>query len=253
MTRFLAAACATALLLGCSGKSESNDGGKGASAGTAGAGGGTAGSGQGGTATAGAGASAGRAGDGGSGSGNGGTSGAASGSGGKAGGSAGSGGSGNAGGGGREGSNGGAGAGGTSGAAAGGAGRGGSDAGAAGESGTYCGGMLGVGCPPLEYCDFGGFCALADATGVCTTQPVGACSADRVCGCDGKVYANDCRAHSAGVDTTDSGLCTKFSSGGEGQACVTDDDCTGELKCCSSPVGVVSCTTPMGSGCPLTP
>jgi hypothetical protein len=249
MTRFLAVACAAAVLLGCSGKSEGN-GGKGAGAGTAGDGG-TANA-QGGTATAGSGALAGRNAAGGSGGGgaSSGSAGKGSGSGGTGGGSAGGAGSANGGASGRAGGSGGVGA-----SGAGGGGRGGSDedaAGAAGASGMRCGGMEGITCASSEYCDFNGSCTLGDAEGVCRSTGTETCSAERVCGCDGKIYTNDCRAHSAGVDVTSSSHCVT-GNGAQGAPCVLDDDCTGDLKCCSSPIGIVSCTPAMGNGCPLTP
>jgi len=46
---------------------------------------------------------------------------------------------------------------------------------------------------------------------------------------------------------------TSPGNGEQGDACVVDDDCSGGLKCCGSPIGVVSCTEPAGGGCPLTP
>jgi len=96
-------------------------------------------------------------------------------------------------------------------------------------------------------------CGATDETGHCTTQPGGiACVQGYVCGCDGKVYSNLCMAHLSGVDTWAGNECVP-GDGMAGDACLVDDDCSGGLKCCSSPIQVISCTAPMGTGCPLTP
>jgi hypothetical protein len=129
------------------------------------------------------------------------------------------------------------------------------EAGAAGNDGKVCGGISGAVCDLGQYCKYdAGTCGGAsDATGTCTTQPGGiACVLGYVCGCDGKVYANLCAAHASGVDTWSGNQCVP-GDGSAGDACLTDDDCSSGLKCCSSPIQVISCSTPMGSGCPLTP
>jgi hypothetical protein len=137
--------------------------------------------------------------------------------------------------------------------AAGGSGAGAS--GAAGESSVgTCAGRTGAECPSGQYCKYeSGMCGSADETGTCTIQPGGiACVQAYVCGCDGKVYSNLCMAHLNGVDIWSGDQCVP-GDGTAGDACLVDDDCSSGLKCCSSPIQVISCTTPMGTGCPLTP
>jgi hypothetical protein len=123
-----------------------------------------------------------------------------------------------------------------------------------GSGGKVCGGRSGGTCDPGQYCDYdSGTCGSHDETGICTTQPGGiTCVQGYVCGCDGKVYSNLCMAHVSGVDTWSENQCVP-GNGDNGDACLVDDDCADGLKCCSSPIQVISCTPPMGSGCPLTP
>jgi hypothetical protein len=81
---------------------------------------------------------------------------------------------------------------------------GGSDA-----SGTgLCGGFFGS-CSATTYCDFPTHsCGVASA-GECLPRPIscGPTSEPRICGCDGKLYANDCEIHVRGLDLDENGRC----------------------------------------------
>ncbi len=72
-----------------------------------------------------------------------------------------------------------------------------------------CGGSDGIVCADDLYCAFkGGSCGEQDI-GVCTSLPA-RCDkgkGERVCGCDGKFYANACEAKSAGVGVTSADHC----------------------------------------------
>jgi len=254
MYKSFALSLTLAVPLACSGASESNH----STGGSAGQGGHES-SGRGGagaTGAAGTGAHGGGAGTGAAGAGSGGATGGA-GHAGAGGSTAGAGAAGNAGVGG---SNAGAGAAGNAGVGGSNAGAGGmGTTGAAGESGAAgsgerCGGRSGMTCDSGQYCKFeGGICDSADEIGTCTTQPAGVtCVQGYVCGCDGKVYSNVCMAHLSGVDIWDGNPCVP-GDGMQGDPCLVDDDCSSGLKCCSSPIQVISCTAPMGTGCPLTP
>jgi hypothetical protein len=89
---------------------------------------------------------------------------------------------------------------------------GGVDGGGDGGQGGACGGLAGKRCNATEYCDFtDNGCGVGDQTGTCKPRP-GACPLVVVgaptCACDGKVYAGDCAAYSAGVDLNAHGTCT---------------------------------------------
>lgn len=65
-----------------------------------------------------------------------------------------------------------------------------------------CGGFGGIQCPDDMYCDYDtDICGATDGQGDCKERPE-ACNfnMDRVCGCDGQFYTNECFANAAGVD-----------------------------------------------------
>jgi hypothetical protein len=121
-----------------------------------------------------------------------------------------------AGAGGTSGAGGGAGAGGATGGARGGnggaggaAGRGGAGGrgggGGGGTSGTGGGATCTPACGVTQYCHVPGSCG---GTGSCVPRPQDCIQAENiVCGCDGKLYRNDCEANAAGVDVGPSGGC----------------------------------------------
>jgi len=123
--------------------------------------------------------------------------------------------SGGAGGQGEAGASGGAGGQGEAGASGGAGGQG--EAGAGGGSGQTCGGIASLECPSSdEFCNYeesagGQGCVdIADAAGVCQTQPR-ACTREYkpVCSCDRRSYSNDCEAHAAGASILHEGACTE--------------------------------------------
>jgi hypothetical protein len=78
-----------------------------------------------------------------------------------------------------------------------------------GGSGAVCGGDTANLCAANEYCDFpGNSCGFADEVGTCKPRPM-ACDAVYIptCGCDGKIYGNDCTANGAGHDVAPAGTC----------------------------------------------
>jgi hypothetical protein len=120
-----------------------------------------------------------------------------------------------------------------------------------------CGGIAGTPCDADEFCDYGGGCAMDDASGVCKKRPQG-CTADcpGACGCDGKFYCNGCAAHATGMDTDPTATCNPGDAGA-GTACQSDNECQPGLKCCY-PCGIPgcqnSCMAPDPSGqCPMFP
>ena len=103
-------------------------------------------------------------------------------------------------------------------------------------------------CATGEYCafDLAAQCGRADAPGVCTTIPGGACTRDfkPVCGCDDKTYSNACTAAAAGVSVLHSGECGGCDYNGEhyadGASFPSSDGCN--TCSCDGANGTVGCT-----------
>lgn len=266
-TKILCLGLTVGLMLGCGGNSKSSDGGRTHSGGAAGSSAGTSGGRGGAGAEAGsnaslggheAGGSGGRAALGGSSSGargggagvaTGGTSGAAETSG-----------SAGVGRGGRNQPDGGAGGVGAAGQMSGSSGAAGEDtagaagsSGAAGSDGATCGGIAAKMCAPGQWCHWSnGSCGVGDQPGECFSSGGIACAPDPACGCDGHAYTMACRAHANGIDTTSDKACVP-GDGAPGDACFVDTDCESTLKCCTSPIGLMTCMTTASGTCPLTP
>ena len=76
--------------------------------------------------------------------------------------------------------------------------------------GSTCGGLVGVSCRPNLFCKFPieAQCGAADQTGTCAIKPeVCTTEFDPVCGCDDKIYGNECNAAVAGVSILHRGEC----------------------------------------------
>jgi hypothetical protein len=85
----------------------------------------------------------------------------------------------------------------------------GSDERRRGEGGV-CGGIADLQCEDGLYCDFPpeARCGFGDLTGVCAAPPDACAKIDApVCGCDGKMYGNNCEASSASVSVQDTAAC----------------------------------------------
>lgn len=108
-----------------------------------------------------------------------------------------------------------------------------------------CGGSTGVTCGEGQFCKSAvGQCA-DNAEGVCARLPQ-LCPApiNRVCGCDGKTYSNECMAHAAGVNVASTGACpeTKACGGTTGVTCDQGQFCKADTgQCAADAAGV--CTT----------
>ena len=76
-----------------------------------------------------------------------------------------------------------------------------------------CGGMAGAVCAgPNTYCHLRpqAQCGAADMTGVCRVKPQICVEIYApVCGCDGRTYANECKANAEGVSAVYSGECRR--------------------------------------------
>jgi hypothetical protein len=78
-----------------------------------------------------------------------------------------------------------------------------------GDTGAACGGLAGSRCAEDSFCDYAEHtCGSPEAAGTCRKRPE-LCPdiLERVCGCDGAVYNNECLAQKAGADPSDTAPC----------------------------------------------
>ena len=105
--------------------------------------------------------------------------------------------------------------------------------------GETCAGIANIQCDAGLACQFpAGQCNVADLAGVCVRVPE-TCpkQGPRICGCDGKTYANECALLKAGVRPDRKGACPggygreKDKDKGKGKACGSDTDCASGSFC----------------------
>jgi hypothetical protein len=77
------------------------------------------------------------------------------------------------------------------------------------KKGAMCGGIAGLKCPEGQACRYPtNMCNVADLAGTCVKVkspcPTGGA---KVCGCDGKTYANECELLTAGAREASKGAC----------------------------------------------
>jgi cysteine-rich repeat protein len=111
--------------------------------------------------------------------------------------------------------------------------------------GEWCGGLYGTLCQPEEFCQFvANTCGFPHLPGICTQIP-STCfldcdtAPDRVCGCDGNTYRNDCARRCGGTSLAHQGVCVA----GEHCGWAT---CPPDQICCNPLLGI--CTQP-GQAC----
>jgi len=129
--------------------------------------------------------------------------------------------------------------------------------GGTGGSGKVCGGIAGLTCASVEFCDFGnGQCGAGDQQGLCELSGGGICPQQVVCGCDGHSYSTACAAHANGIDTMSTTSCIA-GNGGTGAPCGQDTDCMSGYKCCvtgGAAGSPIACRQiPAGGSCPALP
>jgi hypothetical protein len=75
--------------------------------------------------------------------------------------------------------------------------------------GAMCGGIAGLKCPEGQACRYPtNKCNVADLSGTCVkVKSPCAKGGAKVCGCDGKTYANECELLTAGVREASKGAC----------------------------------------------
>ncbi|MFL6262452.1 MAG: Kazal-type serine protease inhibitor domain-containing protein [Thermoanaerobaculia bacterium] len=84
-----------------------------------------------------------------------------------------------------------------------------SSSGSSAKKGAMCGGIAGLKCPEGQACRYPiNMCNVADLAGNCVKLkspcPTGGA---KVCGCDGKTYANECELLTAGARAAHKGAC----------------------------------------------
>jgi hypothetical protein len=84
-------------------------------------------------------------------------------------------------------------------------------AGSSMSKGAMCGGIAGLKCPDGQACRYPtNMCNVADLSGTCVKVPATCPNGGaKVCGCDGKTYANQCELLKAGVREASKGACKK--------------------------------------------